>query len=634
MKTPLPETVDISKVILSGINLSFVSLVVVHQQLNTGNVSWLLTRRHLSHQVVHPEHQVPHHGKEPEQVAGVAQFTLPGVSHALQFHPSSDHLPLSVGDLHGLLPGVGCLQFGALLLDGINLGLEGREVLQEVLVFPLQHGHRGSVSAELVRHRVLLLQDPRENILAVVEILVQLSASLKHLVSGVDQLAQVGPGVVERILPLSDGSSVRVTNTDQTVRDLVDSSHSLAPDSIRILGELLEPLNEESDMLEVLAKLVRPCHDLPLSDPLLEIVHLSVQHEQLQGVIQLSSALGGKILQASIKLVDLTNPDIDGLTLRMFISNQLSGSLAKLADSGGKVLDGGFQNFMFLHQILCAKLVLASVLHHHVELLLAHPGLGLVGVVHELLDLLVDKQSLSSGVEQVLKSGPLLCQVVQVSLELISFGMTLSNQLLSGLHHGIDPLLVAADQSKLLVSPQILILHVSLKLESLLLLLKLQLPRLNGFLDLLQNLVSLVLLDSDLINILGLHSLQVGGLAVEISQLLSLDKHLCLDQLLLLDHDVDTNKVLQLLHRLSLYLSGNILSEGVDIVTRLIIQISSLGIEQSLALVMGVLLKLVELRVEVIQLGGDKLIHLRLGIQQGIARLQNLLQPVLIADYL
>ena len=72
-------------------------------------------------------------------------------------------------------------------------------------MLPLQHGHSGPVSAQLVRHRVLFFQDSREDILAVMEIFVELTTGLQHLISCINELPEVSPGVIERVLPLGDG---------------------------------------------------------------------------------------------------------------------------------------------------------------------------------------------------------------------------------------------------------------------------------------------------------------------------------------------------------------------------------------------------------------------------------------------
>jgi hypothetical protein len=54
-----------------------------------------------------------------------------------------------------------------------------------------------------------------------------------------------------------------------------------------------------------LSELVRSSNDFSFSDPLFQIVDFTVQHEQLQGVVELGAAFGRQISKSGIKLVDL-----------------------------------------------------------------------------------------------------------------------------------------------------------------------------------------------------------------------------------------------------------------------------------------------------------------------------------------
>lgn len=64
----------------------------------------------------------------------------------------------------------------------------------------------------------------------------------------------------------------------------------------------------------------------------------------------------------------------------MFISSKMSNSLSQLPDSVRVIIDRLLQYLMFLHEVLCRDLILSSVFYHHVQFLLAHPGLGFVRV--------------------------------------------------------------------------------------------------------------------------------------------------------------------------------------------------------------------------------------------------------------
>jgi len=55
-----------TKVILSGIDFGLQTLMIVHQQLNTGDISGFLRCIHLSDQILHPNGEYPNHIEETE----------------------------------------------------------------------------------------------------------------------------------------------------------------------------------------------------------------------------------------------------------------------------------------------------------------------------------------------------------------------------------------------------------------------------------------------------------------------------------------------------------------------------------------------------------------------------------------
>ncbi len=68
-------------------------------------------------------------------------------------------------------------------------------------------------------------------------------------------------------------------------------------------------------MLQVLSKLLGSSHKLPLRDPLLNILHLTLQHVQLEHLIQLLSPLAGRqVLEAGVQFVHLGLFHCDGFT--------------------------------------------------------------------------------------------------------------------------------------------------------------------------------------------------------------------------------------------------------------------------------------------------------------------------------
>lgn len=58
-------------------------------------------------------------------------------------------------------------------------------------------------------------------------------------------------------------------------------------------------------MIVVLAELLRAGHQLPLRDPLLQVVHLARQLEQPQRLVQLGAPLASQVLEAGVQLVHL-----------------------------------------------------------------------------------------------------------------------------------------------------------------------------------------------------------------------------------------------------------------------------------------------------------------------------------------
>ena len=112
--------------------------MVVHEQLHSTDIPGLLRGLHLPHEIVHPEHQVSDHREEPEEIVRVVQLGLAAITLSLKFEPSPDNFSFAVGNLHGLVAGVGVLQLGGLSLDRLDLYVQSLKVLDEVLVLSLQ----------------------------------------------------------------------------------------------------------------------------------------------------------------------------------------------------------------------------------------------------------------------------------------------------------------------------------------------------------------------------------------------------------------------------------------------------------------------------------------------------------------
>ena len=75
-------------------------------------------------------------------------------------------------------------------------------------MFALKGRNRSGVTSQLVRERVLFLDDAAEHVLAVVEEFVEFTRCGQHLCPGVDQFEQIRPGFVQVILPFGNCGSV------------------------------------------------------------------------------------------------------------------------------------------------------------------------------------------------------------------------------------------------------------------------------------------------------------------------------------------------------------------------------------------------------------------------------------------
>lgn len=71
-------------------------------------------------------------------------------------------------------------------------------------------------------------------------ILQQVVGSLEELSARVDELKQVGPALVDAVLPLGQRGGLRVSALDQRVDDLVDRVHALLAHCACLPGELTE----------------------------------------------------------------------------------------------------------------------------------------------------------------------------------------------------------------------------------------------------------------------------------------------------------------------------------------------------------------------------------------------------------
>ncbi|TNN44820.1 hypothetical protein EYF80_044969 [Liparis tanakae] len=218
--------------------------------------------------VVHPQQEVSDHAEEPELVSGVEEAEPASVAGLQQTPPGLQHLALPPLDVVGFVSGIRRLQADRVLLQlpHLHMGSEvggqrsevgrrappvgsgrdpvapGLDVVFEGAVHPLQRVHRVLVAARLLRQLLLLVQHAAQDLLGVLVEPVELEGGGEDLRPGVDELQQVGPGLVQPVLPLRHRGRVAVAGVDQLVRQAVDGVHALLTDVPGVPSKLTETL--------------------------------------------------------------------------------------------------------------------------------------------------------------------------------------------------------------------------------------------------------------------------------------------------------------------------------------------------------------------------------------------------------
>ena len=80
---------------------------------------------------------------------------------------------------------------------------------------------------------------------AVVKELVQLPRRGKHHLARLDEFAEIGPSVVEVVLPLGDEGGVVVTGHDESVGNIVSVSNAFFADGERLFRKFFKPGGKE-----------------------------------------------------------------------------------------------------------------------------------------------------------------------------------------------------------------------------------------------------------------------------------------------------------------------------------------------------------------------------------------------------
>lgn len=122
-----------------------------------------------------------------------------------------------------------------------HLCAEGLDVVLEGGVHALQGLHCVLVSPQLLGQLLVFVLDASEDLLGIMVELVQLIGRSQDLCPCVDELQQVGPRLVEPILPLGDGGRIRVPGVDEFVSHVIHRVYTLLADVAGIPGKFSEP---------------------------------------------------------------------------------------------------------------------------------------------------------------------------------------------------------------------------------------------------------------------------------------------------------------------------------------------------------------------------------------------------------
>ena len=82
---------------------------------------------------------------------------------------------------------------------------------------------------------------PFQYLFAVVEELVKLPGGGEHHLPRLDEFVEIGPGIVEVVLPLGDEGGVVVTGHDESVGNIVCVSNAFFADGERLFRKFFKP---------------------------------------------------------------------------------------------------------------------------------------------------------------------------------------------------------------------------------------------------------------------------------------------------------------------------------------------------------------------------------------------------------
>lgn len=117
-------------------------------------------------------------------------------------------------------------------------------------VHPLQRLHGVLIATQLLRQLLVFVQNAVEDLLGIVVEFMELIGGSEDLRPCVDELQQVCPGLVQAVLPLSNGGGVAVACVDQLISLAVDSIHTFLTNAASVTGKFSETLLQHLKVLK------------------------------------------------------------------------------------------------------------------------------------------------------------------------------------------------------------------------------------------------------------------------------------------------------------------------------------------------------------------------------------------------
>lgn len=105
--------------------------------------------------------------------------------------------------------------------------------------------HRAGIFTQVLGQLLAPGGDEGQQLGAVVEVLVQVVGGGEELHTGVDQLQEIGPALIQPILPLSHGGRLRVPRVNKVLNGQVHPVHTFLPHAARLPRKFPKLLPQE-----------------------------------------------------------------------------------------------------------------------------------------------------------------------------------------------------------------------------------------------------------------------------------------------------------------------------------------------------------------------------------------------------